>query len=282
MTEYLDFTFDTSDPDFVSVFDELSLWSSMFGLMLLEHIPLSTEIDHVLDVGCGTGFPMLELAQRLGPTCTVTGIDPWQAALERLAHKALVQGVENIEVHVGDASAMPFATDAFDMIVSNLGINNFADPEACFQECARVLRPTGCLILTTNLRGHMHEFYQVYADTLDALGMSDAIPSLQAQQAERTTLRDLQDLLDRTGFRTSSVHERSMTMRYANGTAMLRHYCVRVSFLNSWKKVVDEGDRHRVFSELESRLNRMSDAAGGLELTIPMAYIEGRKRSSHL
>ncbi|PON19754.1 hypothetical protein C2W62_01070 [Candidatus Entotheonella serta] len=77
MTEYLDFTYDIRDPDLVSVFDELSLWSSMFGLMLLEYIPLSTDIRHVLDVGCGTGFPMLELAQRLGPTCTVSGIDPW-------------------------------------------------------------------------------------------------------------------------------------------------------------------------------------------------------------
>lgn len=38
---------------------------------------------------------------------------------------------------------MPFMSDTFDLIVSNLGINNFADPEACFRECARVLKPTG-------------------------------------------------------------------------------------------------------------------------------------------
>ncbi len=279
MTEYLDFTYDTGDPDFVSAFDELSLWSSMFGLMLLEHIPLSTHLRSVLDVGCGTGFPILELAGRLGSTCTVVGIDPWQAALERVKHKAQVRGVTNIEVHEGDAAAMPFAADAFDMIVSNLGINNFADPEACFRECARVLKPTGRLVLTTNLRGHMHEFYDAYAETLRALGLTDAIASLQVQRAERTTMEDLQALFERTGFRMSTVHERSTTMRYASGAAMLRHYFVKLSFLNGWKNVVAEADRQRVFSQLEARLNHMAEVAMGLELTIPMAYIEGEKRA---
>ncbi len=278
MTDYLDFTYNTSDPNFVSTYDELSLWSSMFGLMLLEHIPLPAHRVKVLDVGCGTGFPMLELAQRLGPICTVIGIDPWQAALERLKHKAQVQGVENIEIHEGDAAAMPFAAGEFDMIVSNLGINNFADPEACFRECARVLKPTGRLVLTTNLRGHMREFYDAYAETLIALDMADTITSLQAQQAERTTIEDLQILFERTGLRMSRVYERSMSMRYANGTAMLRHYFVKLAFLNGWKHVMPAADRQRVFTELEARLNRMAEAAGVLEVTIPMAYVEGEKR----
>ncbi len=258
-------------------FDELTLWSSMFGLMLLEHIPLSTQFRKILDVGCGTGFPMLELAQRVGPSCTVVGIDPWQAALEHLAYKARAQGVENIEIYEGDAAAMPFAASEFDMIVSNLGINNFADPEACFRECARVLKPAGRVVLTTNLRGHMHEFYDAYAETLRALGMPEAIAALHEQQAERTTIEQLQTWFERTGLRMHQVHERSATIRYTNGTAMLRHYFIKLSFLAGWKKVVAAGDRQHVFRELEASLNRMAEAAGGLALTIPMAYVEGKK-----
>ena len=54
-------------PDTVAAYDELPLWCAMAGLFLLEHLPLPRGAT-VLDVGCGTGFPLLELAQRLGVT----------------------------------------------------------------------------------------------------------------------------------------------------------------------------------------------------------------------
>ena len=49
-----------------AAYDELPLWSAPFGLKLLEVVALRPGIV-ALDIGCGTGFPVLELAQRLGP-----------------------------------------------------------------------------------------------------------------------------------------------------------------------------------------------------------------------
>ncbi len=43
----------------------LAAWSAPFGLRLLDVVPLDPAAT-VLDVGCGTGFPLLELAHRLG------------------------------------------------------------------------------------------------------------------------------------------------------------------------------------------------------------------------
>ena len=54
-------TFDLRDPELVGVLDDLSLWSAMAGQLLLEHVPLRPGI-RALDIACGTGFPMLELA----------------------------------------------------------------------------------------------------------------------------------------------------------------------------------------------------------------------------
>ena len=56
---------DLNDATVVSAYDELPLWSAMAGLLLLEHVPLRPDMV-VLDIGCGTGFPALELAERLG------------------------------------------------------------------------------------------------------------------------------------------------------------------------------------------------------------------------
>ena len=91
MPDYLNSAFDVNDPAFVDAYDEAPLWSAMFGQLLLDHVPLRAGWA-VLDVGCGTGFPLLELAGRLGPSSTVTGLDSWAAALDRARRKARARG----------------------------------------------------------------------------------------------------------------------------------------------------------------------------------------------
>jgi SAM-dependent methyltransferase len=84
------FRIDLNDRETVSAYDELPLWSAMFGLLLLKHLPLRRHAA-VLDVGCGTGFPLLDLAGRMGSTCRIHGIDPWATALQRAMRKARVR-----------------------------------------------------------------------------------------------------------------------------------------------------------------------------------------------
>jgi arsenite methyltransferase len=91
---YLNFEIDFTSDDVVSAYDELPLWSSMFGQLLLEHVPLE-RIGAALDVGCGTGFPLIELAERLGPDVEVHGVDPWGAALRRAAKKLNLQDLSS-------------------------------------------------------------------------------------------------------------------------------------------------------------------------------------------
>lgn len=67
MLEYLN-EVDYQAPDFGDYYDELPLWSAPFGLMLLERVPIKPALT-ILDIGAGTGFLALELAQRLLVTC---------------------------------------------------------------------------------------------------------------------------------------------------------------------------------------------------------------------
>ena len=97
MKEYLNFTFDEKDPELISVIDDLPLWSAPFGLRLLEIIELRKHIN-VLDIGCGLGFPLIELSQRLGNTCNIYGIDPWAEAIERAKLKKKVYNIENVKL----------------------------------------------------------------------------------------------------------------------------------------------------------------------------------------
>ena len=88
--------FDLARDEHVALFDELPLWSALAGQLLLEHVPLDAR--RVLDVGCGAGFPLFELAERLGEGARVVGVDPWAAALRRAGAKRSAWPVANAHI----------------------------------------------------------------------------------------------------------------------------------------------------------------------------------------
>jgi SAM-dependent methyltransferase len=243
----------------------------MAGQLLLRHVPLAPGAS-VLDVGCGTGFPTLELAQRLGPAARVTGIDPWAAALARAGRKAKTWGIDNAIFVDGDASAMPFPERSFDLIVSNLGLNNFPDPAAVLAECRRVASPGARIALATNLQGTMAEFYAIFRTVLDA----PAAAALDAHIAHRATIPGTLALLRRAGFNPVRTARETMAMRFASGTALLRHSFIRLGFVPGWRALLAETERAEVFKHLRAALDARAAEHGELELSVPMAYVEAR------
>jgi ubiquinone/menaquinone biosynthesis C-methylase UbiE len=274
--EYLRAHYDVDDPAFVAVCDELPVWSAPFGRLLIEHVPLRKNIA-ALDVGCGTGFPLVDLAQRLGPTCKVHGVDPWVPAVERARRKIDYFSVKNAAVHVGDAAAMPFGDESFELIVSNLGINNFADVQATLKECGRVAKPSAQIALTTNLREHAREFYRVFRSILEERGKPEELERLEKHIAHRLSVEGIRRRLENAGFRLVKVHQEESLLRFTDGSALLRHSFIQVAFLNAWRSIVDPEDEKKVFGQLEEDLNQVAEWEGDLVLTIPMAYIEGEK-----
>jgi ubiquinone/menaquinone biosynthesis C-methylase UbiE len=267
---------DFNNPQHVAVMDELSLWSAAFGELLFAYLPLRPGLS-VLDVGCGSGFPLLDLAQRLGKTSRTFGIDPWQAGLERAQQKAVIWQVYNAALLEGDAAAMPFAAGSFDLLVSNLGVNNFAQPAIVLQECWRVAKPGACLALTTNLPGHMRQFYIIYHQTLRQLGLSNRLAALDQHIAHRLTVEQLTTWLELAGFTPRRVKRRSFQWRFLDGSAFLWHSFIRLGFLDGMRSVLPPEEQEVVFNQLENNLNQYARKKGEFSLTIPMAYLEVEK-----
>ncbi len=78
MTEYLSYKWEDNQ-EFIDTFDELPLWSASFGLLLFKHLELKPNL-RVIDIGSGAGFPLMDLAGRLGKSCHLYGLDPWENA----------------------------------------------------------------------------------------------------------------------------------------------------------------------------------------------------------
>jgi demethylmenaquinone methyltransferase/2-methoxy-6-polyprenyl-1,4-benzoquinol methylase len=122
-----------------------------------------------LDVATGTGDLAIEAA-RTHPAIRVTGIDFVPRMLERGREKIRKRGFEGrIELIEGDALALPFEQDSFDVAAIAFGIRNIPDREAALREMARVVAPGGTVMvleLTTPQRGLLRALYGVYLNGL--------------------------------------------------------------------------------------------------------------------
>lgn len=262
--------FEPSQPSHVALYDELPLWSAYAGALLLEHVPL--EARCALDLGCGAGFPMLELAERLGRQARVVGVDPWAEALVRAQAKCRVWGVHNASPVRGDGAGLPFRDGAFGLITSNLGINNFPDPEGTLRECRRVLEPTGTLALTSNIQGHFAQWYAAFAEELESRGDRPALERLRKHVAHRATVDALSSRLAQGGFRVEATHTHSITLRFRESAAVLEHHFMRLGFAAGWREVAG-AQAESVLAAVCARLDAAARSAGEVRLTVPLVLM---------
>jgi ubiquinone/menaquinone biosynthesis C-methylase UbiE len=161
----------------------------------------------VLDVGCGTGNYAAALSEATG--CRVSGIDPSQQMIDRARAAApwefLVQG---------SAENLPFADDAFGVVMSTDVIHHVRDRDAYFREAARVLRPAGHLVTVTDshdtiprrrpLSSHFPETvavelqrYPPVPRLLEEMARAGFVDSRQVEVSREYDLDDIQAYRDR-------------------------------------------------------------------------------------
>jgi arsenite methyltransferase len=278
MKKYLYANADIQNFDFVSCIDELPLWSAPFGLSLLDAIEMKAGL-RVLDVGCGCGFPLIELAQRLGTTCSLIGIDPWETALGRVRLKILQYGISNVEVLNCDAETMPFEDGCFTLIVSNNGLNNVENPEQAIRECSRVAAPGAQLVLTQNLEGSMIEFYTIFEKVLSGEKMHAEIAALKHHiYQKRRPVQEVVALFEKNQFTVGKCIEKSFCLRFLNAEAMLNHSFIRFWFADSWGKIIHPDRQDVIFTQVEKELDRLAMARGEIRLTIPYIVMDCRRQ----
>ncbi len=276
MMKYLDNTFDPGR--LLDTFDELPFWSAPFGLKLLDNIDYKKNIS-VLDIGSGSGFPLTEIAMRLGNSCTVYGIDPWTEAMERIRKKLDYYNIDNVNLIEGVAEEISLADNSIDLITSNNGLNNVADIEQVISECSRIIKPGGQFIQTMNLDKTMFEFYYVMEDVLAELKLYKQIEDMHKHITEKRPAVDLfTEIMQECGFTVRSIEHDQFNYRFVDGTALLNHYFIRLAFMGSWIALLPQNRVSEIFGMVESALNKQADILGGIKLSIPYVLIDAIKK----
>ena len=261
----------------IDLFDELPFWSAPFGLKLLDQIDYKPNIT-ALDIGFGTGFPLIELAMRLGERSTVYGIDPWQEAHATVNKKIEFYGITNITLIEVVAESIPLEDNSVDLIVSNNGINNVSNIDKVLSECARISRPGGQFVMTMNLDKSLVEFYIELESVLKEIHLDKEIEMMHRHIYEkRRPLDEINSLLRKHGFLIKDQEEDQFQYKFTDGTAMFNHYFIRMAFMEAWIKFLPEDKLEEIFDKVETRLNDQARVSGGIKMSVPFTVINAKR-----
>lgn len=163
----------------------MGVWSRSVGEIFLDWLALPPELRW-LDVGCGNGAFTELIADRCTPS-EVQGIDPSEG---QLAFARTRPAAQVAKFHQGDAMALPFADDTFDVATMALVIFFVPEPPKGVAEMARVVAPGGTVAsYTWDIFGDGFPLDRI-GNQLRAMGFSPPMPpSADASRMDR--LREL-------------------------------------------------------------------------------------------
>ena len=153
--------------------------------------------DRVLDVACGTGGLVAEVASRVERAVGLDLSDGMlQIARSRWLPGAGPPGLANLEFRLGASDALPFADGEFTALVCTTALHHFPEPQRSIDEMARVLAPGGRVIIGDACR-----------DSLPAKLADPLFRRFEAGHIGLQRKRDIAAMLTRAGLRvTTSRH----------------------------------------------------------------------------
>ena len=161
--------------------------------------------DRVLDLGCGPATDLAPLAEEVGPTGRVIGIDQDPAMVDTA--RARIAVYPNVEVRQADAHHLPLAAATIDRARADRVLMHVADPLTVLTELHRVLRQGGLLALA-------EPDWDTLAIDHPDLDLSRAFTSYIAQRANRNQAigRQLPRLAAHAGFTVRTVRNEAAAL----------------------------------------------------------------------
>ena len=172
----------------------------------LDYVKIAPQ--RVLDLGCGTGGSLTALSERYRGA-VVVGVDASEHMLQRAqgGHSRLRRLMPFLRgsrapLLAADARSLPFRSNSFGFLWSNLMLHWMPDPLVALREMHRVIDPGGLLMFST-----------VGPDTLSELRAS--FDDGDAHVQSFTDMHDLGDMLIECGFSDPVMDAERLTLTYA-------------------------------------------------------------------
>jgi|GEM_PF-3648545 len=152
--------------------------------------------ESLLDVGCGNGFILGEILNRLRVGASAIGLDisPDMLALaKKNTAKALIP-LTFVEGVAEDLSQ--YENDRFDRVLANFIFHYVEDPDVVCRELGRVVQPKGFVAISIEARHSMAQMYQLHFDAMHATGFpKDFIDRLPTGRRGKMVLDNALEIL---------------------------------------------------------------------------------------
>lgn len=162
--------------------------------MLCGMTPPPIERCSVLELGCGAGFNLIAMSESL-PDARLVGIDYSARQIEAGREMAARAGAANVDLRVGDASALDASLGRFDYVIAH-GLLSWVTPDvrsAIFAACNRHLAPGGIAYLSYNTYPGWH-LRSLLFDALRFHAAFEGTPLERVRRARAALDRMIDDL----------------------------------------------------------------------------------------
>jgi ubiquinone/menaquinone biosynthesis C-methylase UbiE len=223
--------------------------------------------DHVLDVACGTGVLAREATKHVGPEGSVTGLDLNAGML------AVAKRVQpDVDWRQGDAAALPFDSDKFDVVVSQFGLMYFPERVAALKEMWRVLKPGGRLCVASWASFEMAEGYRILSEIAKRRTNAEAAAILRSP----FVLGDADDLLGL--YHAAGIDEAKLETREKAACFASVHELVAAEVKGSpIDDLLSKAEYQALLKEAEKGLAKFCNGDGSVAVPMAAHIVTARK-----
>lgn len=251
-------------------------WSTPFAEVLLHHLDLFPGAT-ILDIACGRGIPAFYLAEQVGPTGQVLGIDVSEHQIAR-AREVQRQHLPWLRFECLDMRSLPSRVPTVDRITGNLSVvffrpNRFETVRGLVDH----LKPGGQLVLTFPSLGTFHLLWRRIDQEMAARGLGAERQYLEEYVTERPSADEGRTWFDALGFERIEVAEWPLEIATGPGPLFLHHPLLRGGFLDD---VYDCFDDRRVAEEVMKRVSQ--DMPSFTPLMAQRCVLSGWKQGGRL
>lgn len=244
-------------------------WSNALAPLFLDFASLQQPVS-ILDIGCGTGN-LLVTAAKMFPGARLVGVDPSTALLNKARARFEGSGAELIE---GTAERLPFTDGSFDVCLSLLVLQEFADRAGTLHQMRRVTRPGGVVAAC--------QWYFAQMPVIAAL--VDAIASIDRDMGERVATRspdlvgseaELAGAWSSAGFREVSTDRIRVVRRYTDFEELWQSLLGRSTPSTLILTALPADQRETVRRSMRSRFH-IAGSAAGLDIVAEALVVKGQ------